>query len=292
MPTLPFDTSPPLDATARAKAPGQFLDLPDGKVHYRWDGPENGPVVVMIHGISLHHVAFDHNVPALVAAGFRVLRMDNYGRGWSDRPHKANDVELFDRLYVDALDALGLRQPVTLVGYSMGGAIAIAFAARHPERVNRLALIAPAGLPFERPRIARYLQIPGVGECLMRLFGHDNTLNGIAELLESRPALRDEYVAKLAATIDYRGYYGALLSTLRHYPLNALQEEWAQVGRHARPTLIVWGDRDATVAFPGAEAITRLMPNARLKVYPGQGHGIPMLNADALNADLIGFLNR
>ena len=116
MPTLFRDRSKPLDDAARATAPGRFLQLPDGRIHYRWDGPDTGPVVEKIHGFTLQHVAFDHIVPALAANGYRVLRMDNYGRGWSDRPPALHDAALFERQLRGVLDALLPRCPVTLVG--------------------------------------------------------------------------------------------------------------------------------------------------------------------------------
>jgi pimeloyl-ACP methyl ester carboxylesterase len=282
--------SRPLDDAARAAAPGQFLDLPDGKVHYRWDGPEHGPVVVMIHGFSLHHIAFDYNVPALTRAGFRVLRMDNYGRGWSDRIRSPHDVELFDRQLSGVLDALGLAGPVALIGYSMGGAISIAFAARHPQRVAQLALIAPAGLPFARPTIARALQVPLLGELLMLGFGRNTTLKGVKLLFDQQPERGREYADNLAKVIDFSGYYDGLLSTLRHYPLNGLEAEWAELGRRQTPTLLLWGDHDRTVPFPGEAALSRLLPHAQLTLFAGEDHGIPMVIPDAVNDQLLRFL--
>lgn len=279
-----------LDPALRAAAPGFFVDLPDGAVHCRWEGPDGGPVIVMIHGFSLHHVAFDHLVPGLVAAGYRVLRMDNYGRGWSDRPRADHDVELFDRQLAGVLEALGLRAPVTLAGYSMGGAIAIAFADRHPQRVARLVLMAPAGLPFAKPAIARLLSLPLLGGILIRSFGRRTTLGGMARLLAAHPALAREYVAKIGAVIGFPGYYDALLSTLRHYPLNGLQQEWRSVGALRIPTLLLWGERDRTVPFPGADYLKQVMPAAQLHTFPCEDHGIPMTVAAQTNTVLLRFL--
>ncbi len=281
----------PLDASLRASAPGFFVDLPDGGVHCRWDGPGHGPVVVMVHGFSLHHVAFDHLVPALTAAGYRVLRMDNYGRGWSDRPRAHHDVDLFDRQLGGVFDALGLQEPVTLAGYSMGGAIAIAFAARHPQRVARLALMAPAGLPFATPAIGRILRVPILGEALLHLSGRRTTLKGMAQLLAADPALAQEYVAKIDAVIGFPGYFAALLSTLRYYPLSGLLQQWRAVGAQRTPTLLLWGEQDRTVLFPGAEYLKSVMPAARLQTFAREDHGIPMTVADELSQWMLQFLS-
>jgi pimeloyl-ACP methyl ester carboxylesterase len=201
-------------------------------------------------------------------------------------------VDLFDRQIGGVLDALGLQQPATLCGYSMGGAIAISFAARHPQRVARLVLFAPAGLPFAMPVIAGMLRIPLLGELLIRGFGRLTTLRGMARLLAAYPALAQEYVAKIDAVIGFPGYYDALLSTLRHYPLNGLQDEWRTVGARRIPTLLLWGEQDRTVPFPGAADLQERMPAARLHSFPREDHGIPMTVAGELSPMLLHFLEQ
>src|SRR5512135_3114691 len=111
-----------LDDAARAALPGQFVALPDGIVHYELAGPPGGPVVVLVPGISVPYTTWDANFPALANAGLRVLRFDLYGRGYSDRPDVAYDADLFDRQIANLLSALGLGDPLNLVGLSMGGA--------------------------------------------------------------------------------------------------------------------------------------------------------------------------
>jgi pimeloyl-ACP methyl ester carboxylesterase len=68
-----------------------------------------------------------------VAKGHRVLTYDLYGRGYSDRPGGEQDARFFIRQLEDLLEHQGVTQPVTLLGYSMGGAIGAAFAAKHPR---------------------------------------------------------------------------------------------------------------------------------------------------------------
>lgn len=135
-----------LDAAARAAAPGQFVTLTEGRTHYELAGPPDAPAVMLIHGFSTPYFIWDPTFVELVAAGFRVLRHDLFGRGYSARPDVVYDQILFDRQLGELLDALGLTAPVHLVGLSMGSAIVVGFTARQPLRVSRLALLAPAGL--------------------------------------------------------------------------------------------------------------------------------------------------
>ena len=135
----------PLTPEVRATLPGEFIQLEDGVVSYYWKGPEDGDIVVLVHGLSTPKFVWDGNVDALTAAGNRVLVYDHLGRGFSDRPDIVYDGDLYVRELSNLLDGLHVTQPVNLVGYSMGGGNVIGFAARYPERVKKLILIAPAG---------------------------------------------------------------------------------------------------------------------------------------------------
>ena len=126
----------------RAKFPGDYVQLEDGVVSYYWKGPENGDIVVLVHGLSTPKFVWDGNVDALAAAGKRVLVYDHYGRGFSDRPDIVYDGDLYVRELSNLLDALHVTQPVNLVGYSMGGGNVIGFAARYPEKVNEILVWA------------------------------------------------------------------------------------------------------------------------------------------------------
>jgi pimeloyl-ACP methyl ester carboxylesterase len=140
-----------LDDATRASMPDKsFVRLSDGYTHYEWGGPENGPTVVLIHGAGTPLFVWDYQFDALAEAGFHVLRYDLFGRGLSDRP-RVYTADLFDRQLLELLDSQNTKTPADVVGLSMGGAITIRFIDRHPERVRRFALFAPAGFPAHFP---------------------------------------------------------------------------------------------------------------------------------------------
>src|SRR5262249_28014279 len=153
-----------LDDTVRAQASGSFVRLADGYTHYELAGPARGPVVLLVHGLSVPYYLWDDTVGPLHTAGLRTLRLDLYGRGLSDRPEAVHNLDLYDRQLVGLLDALNLKEPVHLVGISMGGAIAVNFAVRHPERLAKLGLIAPFGFPQETGASAALVRTPLLGE--------------------------------------------------------------------------------------------------------------------------------
>src|SRR5262252_10353989 len=133
-----------LDESARSSAPGRFVRLSDGVTHYELGGPTASPVVVLVAGTSVPYYIWDPTFSALVKEGYRVLRYDYYGRGYSDRPAIAYVQDLYVRQLVELLDALEIRDPVDLMGLSFGGSVITSVAARHPRRVRSLVYVDPA----------------------------------------------------------------------------------------------------------------------------------------------------
>lgn len=155
---------------------GRFLKLPTGGVYIIEEGPEDGPVVLMVHGIPGNSRDFRYLGPALAAEGLRAVRIDMPGFGktpWSVFPHpKAKNRAAF---LVRVLDALNAKQGA-LVGHSFGGTLALTGAALFPDRVWALGLVNAPGLHRHRGlgylpptfvRLAsRGFMLPGVGEVL------------------------------------------------------------------------------------------------------------------------------
>ncbi|MEP6895446.1 MAG: alpha/beta hydrolase, partial [Chloroflexota bacterium] len=75
-----------LNDDARKSASGSFAKLPNGFTHYELGGNESGEMVVLIHGFSVPYFIYDPTFNFLTKSGFRVLRYDHFGRGFSDRP--------------------------------------------------------------------------------------------------------------------------------------------------------------------------------------------------------------
>ncbi|MCF8469920.1 MAG: alpha/beta fold hydrolase, partial [Parvibaculum sp.] len=114
----------PLDAEARTALLSEglahnFIDLADGTVHYRLEGPDAAPTIVLIHGFSVPSFVWNDHIAPLTQAGYRVLAYDTYGRGYSDRPNTTYDAELMDRQLAELLAALKIDRRIDLVGYSM-----------------------------------------------------------------------------------------------------------------------------------------------------------------------------
>jgi len=278
-------TTAGLDDKARSVSPGDFLKLSQGYVHYQLEGPETGETVVLVHGFSTPMFIWERTVPALTRAGFRVLSYDLYGRGYTDRPDVAYNEELFDTQLMELLDALGIREPVNLMGLSMGGAIATIFTARHPEKVRRLGLVAPAGFPVKLPFTAKLVRIPGVGNLLMRFLGEKTIKKAAARSFcdQSQVPL---FLAKFEQQLAYDGYKRALLRTLKDFNLKDQAPAYEKVGKLEKPTLLIWGRKDVTVPFAHSDKVISLIPHTLFHPIAGAAH-VPHYEKHTLVSPLI-----
>lgn len=264
-----------LDSEARSSAPGEFIELPDGIVHYEMAGPSSGQTVVLVHGFSTPYHTWDATFDALIEAGFRVLRYDLYGRGYSDRPNTAYNADLFDRQLLDLLSALNVDKPVDLIGFSMGGAIIVIFADRHPAKVHKIGLIDTTGFPPKQTFAAKLGQAPVVGELLTCLY--------------CRP---EKYPERARSQMRYKGFRRALLSTVRHGPLSDLAETYRRVGEQKRPVLLIWGREDQTIPFDTHKRVEETIPHLEFHAIDEAGHGPHGERPELVNPLLIEFLRR
>ncbi len=275
-----------LDDEARAEAPGSFARLSAGVTHYELAGPEDGPPVVLVHGFSVPSYIWDPVFEALSAAGFRVLRYDLFGRGFSDRPEARYDREFFDSQLAELVDALAIPRPLGLAGLSMGGPIAAVFAARRPEQVSRLALLDPAGLPMPEPLSIKLVKLPVIGEWLMARIGDKVLLGNLARDMKTPD---EAYIEKFKTQMQFKGFKRALLATMRSGVLTDASDAFRAVGRRGIPTLLIWGEEDQVVPFLHNEIVRQFIPQAEFHAIPEAGHVPHLERPDVVNPILIDF---
>jgi pimeloyl-ACP methyl ester carboxylesterase len=275
----------------RGSLPGSYVRLGRGYVHYEISGPESGPLVVLVPGLSVPYSTWDRNAPALASRGFRVLRYDHFGRGFSDRPRAAYGIELFVEQLAELLAALGLAEPAAVVGLSMGGPVAAAAATRHPGLARAVALIDPL---FEWPelgRVARLALSPLIGDAIMAVYGDKILAAGQRGDFFDEASFR-EFIPRYLPQLRYGGIGRAVLATMRgidDWPLARIFED---LGRSSLPILLFWGREDATLPFEQSGRLLRLLPRAEFRCVEGAGHVPHWEKADEVNAALLDFLAR
>eukprot|EP00047_Mylnosiga_fluctuans_P008258 m.257922 g.257922 ORF g.257922 m.257922 type:complete len:315 (-) comp21156_c0_seq1:198-1142(-) len=274
----------------RAKAPGKFAALSQGRVHYviYGDGenaPTTEPLIVCVHGINAEQTIWAHFVQHFVALGRTILAFDLYGRGYSDGTPANNNLELFTGQVRELLDYPDIKSAVRtdtidLVGVSLGGGIAAGFSSQYPERVRSLVLIAPAGLgmPMGGSLAQLVCKWTALGEAILRAL----TKNVIESMKNAFGNPEDPevlaYLPGAAARVkeideNHPGYLPSFVSTIGYFPLEDMQQDFANIGASHPHALVVWGERDKVVDFArDSPRLRKLMAGARLHVLPGSGH--------------------
>lgn len=262
-------------------------------------GPEDGPLVVLLHGFPEFWWGWRRQIGPLAEAGFRVVAPDQRGYHLSDKPTGIGAYHL-DRL---AGDVAGLvascgRDRAHLVGHDWGGLVAWWTAARHPEWVKRLAILNaphPAVVgPYMRRNPSQVLrsayigffQLPLLPEAILRSGDFAALRSGLRG--SSRPGtFRDGDLDRYARAGAEPGALTAMLNWYR--ALLRFRPDGTDASI-AAPTLVLWGRRDRFLEEGLAEASLAFCDSGRLTILPGATHWIHLEEADAVNAALIGFL--
>jgi pimeloyl-ACP methyl ester carboxylesterase len=280
-----------------ASVRGRFVETAAAnRVHLLEKG--EGAPVVLLHGSG---VAAGFFLPLLnELAGVRALAADRPGSGLSDpidlprhRYHETA-VAWLDRL----LDTLDL-DTTALLGHSAGGVLALRYALTHPDRVTRLVLIGPPGLPKTRcPLPYRMMATPGVGTLLSRIppspksvlrfasfMGEKATLTRHPDLIDLFVVTGRDPLAASALNDEVHVLVSpfALLTRSGWRRDSRLRPD--QLRQVATPTLLIWGDREPLGSGPVAQKVTELIPHARLQILPG-GHA-PWLGQPAETAAVV-----
>jgi pimeloyl-ACP methyl ester carboxylesterase len=277
-----------LDAAARRGVAGKFITLGDGVTHYDLAGPDTGQRVLLAHGFSVPSYIWDSTVTALAGAGFRVARYDYYGRGYSDRPDVPYTADLYDRQMLQLLDSLGWRDPVDIVGLSMGGSVTATFVGRHPDRARSLTLIDPVA--GQRSALPLPIRLPVMGPVIWQTFAVPGMAQGqLTDFVE--PAKWPDWADRYRVQMRYRGFGRALRSTQIEAAAGVpLDSVYGRVGALGKPVLLIWGMQDSTVSIKNADGVRKAIPQAQYHPIERAGHLPHMERTDVVNPLLIGFL--
>lgn len=278
-----------LDEVARASAPGSFIQLTNGCTHYELSGNTNGQPVVLVHGFSVPYFIWDPTFEFLTSSGFRVLRYDLFGRGYSDRPQGRYSIDLFCKQLRELLDTLGFDR-ISLIGLSMGGPITATFTARYPETVQKLVLVDPAGArPVMFIQILKGLLTPGFGELAFGLFGSRQMARSVKSDFYD-PVNIKAFVNQYMVQMKYKGFMRAILSTVRNGMLGDFSSTFREVGNLGTPTMLLWGRDDKTVPFTYSGDILAAIPQADFYAFDQCGHLPHYEKPDEVNPLLMEFL--
>jgi pimeloyl-ACP methyl ester carboxylesterase len=267
------------------------LTLHGHRVAYRQAG--NGPVVVLIHGITSDSRTWRRVMPYL-ARRFTVIAPDLTGHGGSDKPKGDYSLGAHASALRDLLAALG-HDRASFVGHSLGGGIAMQLSYQFPERCERLVLVDSGGLGRGVSMLLRAATLPG-SELVLSLLAASRLLDagrlagGLLGRLGLRAGTDIEEIARGHATLADAGARAAFVQTLR----SVVEPGGQRVNAANRlylaermPLLVMWGEHDSLIPVAHAHETHELLPSSRLEVFPESGH-FPQLDEPERFIDLLG----
>ena len=266
---------------------GSYAQCANGyRIHYLDEG--EGQVVVFLHGSgpgASGYSNFKGNYPAFVKAGFRCIVPDLIGYGFSDKPDDVDHpLSFFVQCIKQTLDVAGVDK-CTVVGNSLGGAIAIGLALDYPELVEKLILMAPGGLSEmpeyqAMPGMQKVFQVFGSGEPVTSAVMKDLFATGL--MYDSRYAT-DELVAERMQIMEIMN--GHVMATMKVPVLvDRLQEL-------ACPTLGFWGMDEKMMPENGIMAMAKNIKHLRLILVTECGHWVMVEHEGMFNRTCVDFLN-
>jgi len=284
-------------SAADARPSGAYITTRDGvQLYYKDWGPRNGQPIVFSHGWPLNSDSWESQMIFLADQGYRVIAHDRRGHGRSSQPWDGNDMDHYADDLATVIETLNLKNAV-LIGFSTGGGEVARYIGRHgTSRVAKAVLVSavppimvksdknPNGVPKEVFDGIRAAQLANRSQLYKDIPA--GPFYGF-----NRPG------AKVSqGLIDnwwFQGMQGGHKNTydsIRAFSETDFTEDLKKIDK---PALVIHGDDDQIVPIDiSGRASARLIPGARLIVYPGAPHGLTDTHKERLNADLLAFIRQ
>jgi len=267
------------------------------RAHY-WKKGDAGDALVLLHGVGCSILEFQQNIEAL-SKTHRVYALDLLGHGETGKPlDESYTVERQAQFVLDWMSAVGLES-AHILGWSLGGRLALQCAAMKPQSVSSLVLVAPGGVDDNKGVILelRLSTAPVLGE----LLGTRHSKYMMRKIWEKvffdpAPFVTDEFVEKKLELACQPGAHQAFLKCLRSIlgirsflsgPVHDIQEKMLIMDL---PVLVIWGRDDQYFSVKHHERLVEKLRGVRVKLFDRCGHSPHIECADLFNETVAAFL--
>jgi 2-hydroxy-6-oxonona-2,4-dienedioate hydrolase len=267
----------------------RFAEVESVGLHYRWRAPDQPeePLIVLLHGFGGSAFSWRDSLDVFEQAGYRTMAIDLPPFGYSQRVGGGTD---WASLVTGLVDQIDPDARLIVIGHSMGAGVAARLAARQPDRIERLIMVA--GTPTTGARgqgsgLRLVNRVPALGRwaeilAAHRLVNEANIRDMLASAFGRAPS--EQELAGYFHPLTIPGTYPALLKQLE------LESEQDSAGWDQVPTRLIWGEEDGWVPLGVGQALAERYPGLQLQIMPGAGHNPMDTEAEAFNRILVDAL--
>lgn len=260
------------------------ISIEPQELHYLVEG--QGPAVILIHGLAASCYDWSALLPVLASTGYQAYALDLLGHGESPKPDPVAcyQAETVYQSLVAWIDSLALDHPPVLVGHSLGGYLSLQYGIRRPGQLAGMILIDPLYKPRQLSLPLRWVnQRPQWGEAAMRMVP-EWLLNAVLGL---DPTNNHDFseIARQQIANDYK----RASTRIVHIPAT-IEDLTPYMAQLKIPSLLLWGDRDLTLAPSSFQELHKAMPKNRARVIPDSGHQPHIGKPELVNRLVLEFL--
>ena len=246
---------------------GNFAELSNGFTYYNIDNRFNENTLVFIHGFSVPSYIWEKTYNSAKEKGFKVIKLDLYGRGFSDNPDLDYTDELFANQVIELLQELQITN-ATFLGLSNGGRVISKLADIKPNMVDKLVYVSASSFNNHKNTADKNVSKDEINEFIKNRYPtiSSEQLSDF-KYPENYPLWDDKYEELL----KFKGFARALISTLKNH--KNLDLENKEISDSNKKVYTIWGDSDSVVVYNDIkEKLNKLMPNRFEYIVPNSGH--------------------
>jgi 3-oxoadipate enol-lactonase len=258
-----------------------FAEVNNTTFSYRFDGPEQGSVIMLSNSLASDLTMWEFQVPALVQAGYRVLRYDSRGHGHSSVTEGPYSIELLAADAIGLMDALGLEK-VHFCGLSKGGMIGQMLGTQYGDRLISLTLSSTAA--HMAPKEIWDERIETVRKHGMAVVADATIDRWFTKASQIRLASAVEKIRRIILNTPVEGFC-ACCAAIRN------MDQRETIHSVSTRTLVMVGEHDSGTPVPAAELIHKGIASSVLTIIPNAAHFVHMEQSRIFNTALLEFIN-